>query len=417
MINSIIFFVYFLIIGFFILKYSSNKVINLSRLDCLILFSIKVTVGVLYANYFTTQDQIVNADTWTYFIDSKLETDFLVQNPLGFVKDLFSVKYQSSGGLFSSTYSYWNDLKANFFIKILAVLNLLSNKNYYVNLLFFNWLFLYGGLLLIKLVNEYYSIKKHWLLISIFLAPSALFWCSAVHKDGIVFTASVALIYCFIKILNTKGKPKHYFYLAIATLVLFALRNYYLLAIFPALLAYFLLIKLKLKSSIIFLVIVAGFFGILFVSGTFKPISFIANSIVNKHDDFAALEGNSKFATPTLNASVYSLINYFPFAFKVAFLHPLVNINLGLKYFLIGFENLIYLLLIIATGIKLLFTKAKSNPLVLTLFSISFLLSMFIGYIVCFDAAIIRYRSCFLPLLLVGCVLVLFGKPKNNLIN
>jgi hypothetical protein len=417
MINSIIFFVYFLIIGFFILKYSSNKVINLSRLDCLILFSIKVTVGVLYANYFTTQDQIVNADTWTYFIDSKLETDFLVQNPLGFVKDLFSVKYQSSGGLFSSTYSYWNDLKANFFIKILAVLNLLSNKNYYVNLLFFNWLFLYGGLLLIKLVNEYYSIKKHWLLISIFLAPSALFWCSAVHKDGIVFTASVALIYCFIKILNTKGKPKHYFYLAIATLVLFALRNYYLLAIFPALLAYFLLIKLKLKSSIIFLVIVAGFFGILFVSGIFKPISFIANSIVNKHDDFAALEGNSKFATPTLNASVYSLINYFPFAFKVAFLHPLVNINLGLKYFLIGFENLIYLLLIIATGIKLLFTKAKSNPLVLTLFSISFLLSMFIGYIVCFDAAIIRYRSCFLPLLLVGCVLVLFGKPKNNLIN
>ena len=417
MINSIIFFVYFLIIGFFILKYSSNKVINLSRLDCLILFSIKVTVGVLYANYFTTQDQIVNADTWTYFIDSKLETDFLVQNPLGFVKDLFSVKYQSSGGLFSSTYSYWNDLKANFFIKILAVLNLLSNKNYYVNLLFFNWLFLYGGLLLIKLVNEYYSIKKYWLLVSIFLAPSAIFWCSAVHKDGIVFTASVALIYCFIKILNTKGKPKHYFYLAIATLVLFALRNYYLLAIFPALLAYFLLIKLKLKSSIIFLVIVAGFFGILFVSGTFKPISFIANSIVNKHDDFAALEGNSKFATPTLNASVYSLINYFPFAFKVAFLHPLVNINLGLKYFLIGFENLIYLLLIIATGIKLLFTKAKSNPLVLTLFSISFLLSMFIGYIVCFDAAIIRYRSCFLPLLLVGCVLVLFGKPKNNLIN
>ncbi len=417
MINSIIFFVYFLIIGFFILKYSSNKVINLSRLDCLILFSIKVTVGVLYANYFTTQDQIVNADTWTYFIDSKLETDFLVQNPLGFVKDLFSVKYQSSGGLFSSTYSYWNDLKANFFIKILAVLNLLSNKNYYVNLLFFNWLFLYGGLLLIKLVNEYYSIKKHWLIVSIFLAPSAIFWCSAVHKDGIVFTASVALIYCFIKILNTKGKPKHYFYLATAALVLFALRNYYLLAIFPALLAYFLLIKLKLKSSIIFLVIVAGFFGILFVSGIFKPISFIANSIVNKHDDFAALEGNSKFATPTLNASLYSLINYFPFAFKVAFLHPLVNINLGLKYFLIGFENLIYLLLIIATGIKLLFTKAKSNPLVHTLFSISFLLSMFIGYIVCFDAAIIRYRSCFLPLLLVGCVLVLFGKPKNNLIN
>ena len=417
MLNSIIFFVYFLIIGFFILKYSSNKIINLSRLGCLILFSIKVTVGVLYANYFTTQDQIVNADTWTYFIDSKLETDFLVQNPVGFVKDLFTLKYQSSGGLFSSTYSYWNDLKANFFIKILAVLNLLSNKNYYVNLLFFNWFFLYGGLLLFKLANEYYEIKKHWLLISIFLAPSALFWCSAVHKDGIVFTASVALIYCFIKIINTKGKLKHYFYFASAALVLFALRNYYLLAIFPALMAYFLVIKLKFKSGIVFTVIIAAFFGILFVSCMYKPIAFIANSIVEKHNDFSVLEGNSKFATPALNATAFSLINYFPVALKVALLHPLVNIHLGLKYFLVGFENLVYLLLIIVSSLKLLFTNTKSNPLVHTLFSISFLLSMFIGYIVCFDAAIIRYRSCFLPFLLVACVLVLFGKPKNNFIN
>ncbi len=408
----VLFVVYFFLIILLIFKSNFFESTGLNFYQLLFLFSFKVVVGFVYSKIFASQNLIEGADTWTYFIESKTETDFLLQNPIGFCKDLFVVRYSDAGGLFSSSYSYWNDLKANFFIKILAILNVFSNKNYYVNLLFFNWLFLYGGLVLIKLANQFYTINKYWLIVGVFLAPSALFWCSALHKDGIVYSATVFLIYTGINLVHKTVKLKYFIVFCISALILFALRNYYLLAIIPPLIGYYLVVVHGFKATYAFNAIIVFCIILLLFSSLFKPISFIANSMVEKHNDFSLLLGNSKFTTPTLSASPMSLMQYFPFALKVAFFHPLVNYNLGFKYWLIAFENLVYLTLTVIALIKLF--KQTNNPLIATLLTTSFLLSIFIGYIVCFDAAIIRYRSCFLPLLLVACILVVFGKTKTQ---
>lgn len=409
---SFIFF--YVAINWLILRSSFVKSLDVSKEEIIILYAIKVVSAVLYANYFATQDQIFNADTWTYFIESKTETDALFNNPKIFITDLFYNKYSTNGGLFLSTYSYWNDLKANMFIKIISLVNVCSNKDYYINILFFNWFFIFGNLVLYKCIKEFYVVNKYILIAASFLAPSFLFWCSAIHKDGIVFTALIFCIYSFIKIVNGNKQIKNFVVLGFSLILIFSLRNFYLLALFPFLITYYISVYFKINAIRVFSSVSIFCFTFLMLSGYFNPTSFLLNSIVQKHNDFLLLEGNTKFITPELISTPNSFISFLPFAMKSSFFRPYFSLDANPKLLIASIENLIYIGLFFASIVKVLFTRDKDVlPITLLFFSISIVLYLLIGYTVCFDAAIIRYRSCFLPLFLVACVLVLFGKPKE----
>jgi hypothetical protein len=84
--------------------------------------------------------------------------------------------------------------------------------------------------------------------------------------------------------------------------------------------------------------------------------------------------------------------------------------------FLAMLENYIFLIVLIIAVIATFFKKNKilNAPIILTCILISFFLLLFIGYTVCFDAAIIRYRSVSFPLLIVPCIILIWGKTKNQ---
>jgi hypothetical protein len=349
-------------------------------------------------------------------MDSKEETDWLLKNPKAFASDLFANHYSQSGNLFSCTNSFWNDLKTTFFVKSLAILNLFSDKNYYINLLFFNAFFMFGGVAFYRLFKDNFIINK-WVLIAIvFFTPSFLFWCSGIHKDGIVFSATAISIFIFHKVLKDKFSAIRLFILMMCFALIFLLRNYYLLAIIPAFISWYIVEKTKLKASICFALMTTCCLLVLVFSSSFPITKSVCQSIVQKHDEFLTLDGNTKFQTPVLEVNLKSIVSYFPFAMQSSLVRPFPN-NIKSKGELLAMlENYFFLLVLIVAVVTAFYKKNKilDSPIILTCVLISFFLLLFIGYTVCFDAAIIRYRSVSFPLLIVPSIIIIFGKLKNQ---
>ncbi|MFY7965744.1 MAG: hypothetical protein ACOVO1_12670 [Chitinophagaceae bacterium] len=414
-----LFIFYFLIIGITLKKSSFFKNAEIPYYVLIGLFVLKVVAGLVYSHYFSFPNQIENADTWNYFIESKAETDWLLSNPKAFAADLFANHYSQTGNLFSCTNSFWNDLKTTFFVKLLALLNLLSGKNYYINLLFFNAFFMFGGVAFYRLFKDNFIINKWLLLVIVFFTPSFLFWCSGIHKDGVIFSATAISLFIFNKALKDKFNIIRIFILMLCFALIFLLRNYYLIAIIPAFVSWFIVEKTKLKVNISFAVTTISCLLILFFSSTLPITKSICESIVQKHDEFLTLDGNTKFQTPVLEAKVKSIISYFPFAMQSSLIRPFPNNIKSKGEFLAMMENYTFLIVLIMAVVKVFNKKNKilNSPIILSCILISFFLLLFIGYTVCFNAAIIRYRSVSFPLLIVPCIILIFGKLKHQLSN
>ena len=74
-----------------------------------------------------------------------------------FFKDIFNHRYSNSGNIFIAENSYWNDLKSNVIIKLLAICNVFTFKNYYANIVFFNFLFLFGLVAFYRLMSALFT--------------------------------------------------------------------------------------------------------------------------------------------------------------------------------------------------------------------------------------------------------------------
>ncbi|HVX49393.1 MAG TPA: hypothetical protein VHB48_04520, partial [Chitinophagaceae bacterium] len=153
------------------------------------LFVCKIAAGAVYAWFYALPQYIEGSDTWRFFEASKTETDFLLTNPWGFIKDIFHYGYKNAGNLFYGQNSYWNDLKSNVVIKLLAICNVFTFKNYYCNIILFNFLFFFGPVAFYRVMNQVFAGKMLLMVIAIFLLPSFMFWCSGIHKDGLLFMA------------------------------------------------------------------------------------------------------------------------------------------------------------------------------------------------------------------------------------
>ena len=76
-------------------------------------------------------------DTWAYHNEALQEYELLKTHPIDFFTNLFHTSYESGYSNFLTTHdSWWNDVKANFLIKLMAVFDLFSFGHYYVNVIF-----------------------------------------------------------------------------------------------------------------------------------------------------------------------------------------------------------------------------------------------------------------------------------------
>ncbi len=416
--NIAIFILYFLLFCWLVTRTRFFVRTGLPKPVLVGLFALKIFAGVAYAKFYGLPQYIAGSDTWRFFEASKTETDWLFKDPIGFIKDLFQYGYSQSGNIFSGESTYWNDLKSNLVIKLIAVCNVITFKNYYANLVIFNFLFFFGPVAFYRMMKNIFPGKTLLMVATIFLLPSFLFWCSGLHKDGLIFSSLALTTWFFHVLLNSNKAILKPLLLFIASfIVLFALRNIVCLLLAPALLIWFLCLRYPRRK----LLIIAGVYGLglllFFSAASINPSLNFPQYAVQKQDEFKKLQGNSQIKVRKLDPNFVSFAKFFPTAVDIALLRPHLAEMHNASYLPAILE---LFLLWSLTG--LFFFSKKSLPvnpqhiaIIIFCFCFAFSYLLLSGYTVTFSGAIVRYKAIVLPF--IFCPLICMINFNKTVVN
>ena len=377
---------------------------GLSNPQLIIIFLLKVMAGIFYGwigLYYGGLAQMY--DTWGFHAESISEYQLLYTDPSEYFTNLFRDPYGSGfSGFFASSDSYWNDLKGNILIKFFSVFNIFSFGNYYVNVIFYSFLTLFGAMAVYKVMNDAFPGKKMNILLAIFLVPSFVYWTSGLHKEGLIFTGISFIVYAvYFGRKEKKWGIKRVSALLIGLLLLLVLRNFILVIIVPAIIAWVASGRWPRRSLAIFSTIYLLFGILFFVARYVSPRLDFPQAVVNKQQEFIKLKGgNSSIPIKELEPNAISFLKNTPQAINLSTIRPYPS---DVKHIL-SLAAAIEINALLLLFLVFIFWHRKSDASrdfiwFCIFFSFSVLLA--IGFSVNNLGAIVRYRSIIMPLLVV----------------
>lgn len=399
----LLFVVYLVLFAWLVTKVKFFTRSGLSQSQLVILFLLKVMAGIFYGwigLYYGGLAQMW--DTWSYHTNSIQEYHLLFNNPHEYFTNLFKDPYE--GGVskfFETTDSYWNDLKGNVFIKILSVFNILSFGNYFINVVFYSLITLFGPIAIYRVMKDAFPGKKIAVLFATFLVPSFLYWTSGIHKEGLIFAGISLIIYCIY--FGNKEKKfgfKRIVCLLTGLLLILTLRNFIIIIIIPAIIAWLLSNRwpkygLAIFSSL-YLIFVILFFTVRYIDPRFD----FPQAVVNKQQEFMKLAGGSSIPIRELKPDAISFLKNTPQAITLSAIRPYPSDVKHILSLAAAIEVCALLLMFI---LFLIWRKNGLESKNLVYFCIFFSMSILlaIGFSVNNLGAIVRYRSVILPLLVI----------------
>jgi hypothetical protein len=394
---------------------------GLSKAQLVIIFLLKVMAGIFYGwvgIYYGNHAQMV--DTWSYHYSSIQEYKLLFQNPSEYLVNLFRDPY--SGGIFKffgTEDSYWNDLKGNSFIKILSVFNIFSFGNYYTNVIFYSFISMFGPIAIYRVMNDVYPGKKWQMLAAVFLIPSFLYWASGLHKEGLLFLGFSLVIFNFyFGLKKKKFSLANILFIVLGLLIALVFRNFLIIILIPALIAWFFAFKFFKKPltafGICYIFFVIFFFTAKYISASLD----FPEVVVTKQKEFVSLHGNSSVPMKRLEPNFRSFVINMPQTLSLSILRPYPSDVRHILSLAAAAETDLLLLLFV---VFLFFPNKRNNqnqPAIFIYFCmfLSFSVLITIGYSVNNIGAIVRYRSIILPLLLTPLFCRINWQKINKLI-
>ena len=172
--DYLLFIVYLLLFSWLVTRINFFKKTGLSKPQLVIIFLLKVMAGIFYGwmgQYYGGLAQMV--DTWNYHHHGLLEYQLLETDPKEYLTNLFYDPYNNDGtnSFFSSRNSYWNDLKSNVFVKIISIFDIFSFGYYYVNVIFYSFISLFGSIAFYRVMADVFPGAKKYCVIQSFLFP------------------------------------------------------------------------------------------------------------------------------------------------------------------------------------------------------------------------------------------------------
>ena len=366
------------------------------------LFLLKVLAG-LALGWLSLHYYGAGNDYWDLNREGWKEYQLLWQHPGEYFSNIFHSGYEKGyGGVFDSFQSFWNDLRNNIIIKLLSLFNIFSRGNYYINSLFCNFLVFFGHVALFRVFQQIFARRRIAGIIGCFLLPSVLYFNSGTNRDGFVFLLVAALVYLFYFSIE----EKHYGLQRLLAIVLFSgllflLRNYVLLALVPALAAWWLVRRKGWKPLLVFGAVYLFSGLILFNIDSVYPALQPLTVIVQKQTDYLHLPASATHVPLSpLQPTFGSFAQNAPEALAHVYLRPYFFEWGQAALIPFALEWLLYL------GLFVLFVffrdrEAGAGKKTFLWFCLFFTagIFLFIGYITPNLGSIIRYRSAYLPLL------------------
>ena len=429
----LLFVVYLIFFAWLVTKVKFFSRTGLSQSQLIIIFLLKVMAGIFYGwigLYYGGLAQM--QDTWSFHTNSVQEYNLLFNNPHEYFTNLFRDPYESGvSKFFESNDSYWNDLKGNMFIKILSVFNILSFCNYYVNVIFYSFATLFGAIAIYRVMTDVFPGKKMAILLATFLVPSFLYWTSGIHKEGLIFTGISLVIYVIYFSLKEKRLGfKRLLGLVAGLLLILALRNFIIILILPAIMAWLLANRWPKYGLAIFCSLYL-LFGIIFFTARYvNPTFDFPQAVVNKQQAFKQLkEGGSTIPMKDLEPTAASFLKNTPQAINLSTIRPYPSDVRHILSLAAAIE-IDALLLLFALFLFWRTNGNRSTSKNFMYFSVFFSMTLLlaIGFSVNNLGAIVRYRSVIMPLLVIpmaaqinwkklGDIVFNNIKNKNNVTN
>jgi hypothetical protein len=400
---------------------------GLSHSQLIILFLVKVMAGIFYGwigIYYGNLAQML--DTWGYHQIGIIEYQTLRSDPNLYFSNLFFNPYPVGwGDFFGSSDSYWNNLKGNVFVKLLSIFDILSFGHYYINVIFYSFITLFGPIAFFRVMNDVFPGKRLAVLLATFFIPSFIYWTSGVHKEGLIFLGISLIIYhLYFGWKEKKYTLTRWLGVLLGLAILFILRNFLMLLVIPAVIAWLLASRwpkygLAIFTSI-YLIFTILFFTVRYID---KRLDF-PQAVVNKQQAFLKMQGGvSTIPIKELEPTLSSFMKNTPQAITLSFLRPFPG---DVHHLLSLAASLEINLLVLLFLLFLLFRKKNGptsrNIVYLNLFlSISIMLA--IGFSINNLGAIVRYRSIVISLLMISIIArtdwqklgrYITGKNKNN---
>jgi hypothetical protein len=403
--EQLLFAAYLIFFAWLVTKTKFFTASGLTTSQLVILFLLKVMAGILYGwigVYYGELAQMV--DTWAYHYESVKEYQLLRADPQLFFTNIFHNSYNDGYTKFLAVEnSWWNDLKGNVFIKILALMNLASFGNYYINVIIFSFISLFGPIAIYRVMKDVFPSKNVPVLLATFLIPSVIYWTSGLHKDGIIYFGLMFVIYQVYFGLKDGFSVLRIFSILLSLLLVLGLRNFMIIPILPALLAWILSSRTKKHPALVFTAVYAFFIIAFFTARYIHPRLDFPEEVVVRQEAFMGLGGGSAVAVKKLEPSFLSFAMNTPQALTLSSIRPYPTDVRHLLSLAAAVEVNFLLLLF---GVFLFWRKNGTpvNPFLLfcVFFSFSFLLM--IGYTVNVLGAVVRYRSLVLGLLIIPVV-------------
>ena len=413
----LLFVVYLILFAWLVtkVKFFSNS--GLSQPQLIILFLLKVMAGIFYGwigLYYGNLAQMV--DTWSFHYDGIHEYHLLYNNPHEYFTNLFNDPYE--GGVskfFGSNESYWNDLKTNVFIKILSVFNIFTFGHYYVNVILYSFITLFGPIGIYRVMVDVFPSRKLPILLATFLVPSFLYWTSGIHKEGLIFTGISLVIYSvYFGAKEKRFGIKRIICLLIGLLLLLVLRNFLIIILVPAVLIWLVANRWPKYGLVIFssLYIILGilFFTLRYID----PRLDFPQAVVDKQQAFIKLQGgSSSIPIKELQPNAISFLKNTPQAINLSTVRPYPSDVHHILSLAAALEiDSLLLLFVLFLFWRTNGLRSRNFIYFCIFFSLSLLFA--IGFSVNNLGAIVRYRSVIIPLLIVPMIVQINWKKIES---
>lgn len=339
-----------------------------------------------------------------FHIMSLNEYHLLKHVPDYFVKETFKDYNNQYSGLFATSQSFWNNLKTNVIVKPLAILNLVTFRNLYINTLIFNIGIFFGSVALYRACKNTFNLKGFLPVAAVFLFPSALFFTSTIHRDGLVWMCLGLITLAFQQSAGFRFTFKRIVFIVLPWLLIFALRNYLAILILPALAAWYLTVKYKGHAGVIYSLIASLCILLFFTLRNWIPSADFPRFVVDRLHSFDEISVVSNTYLPVvgLTADFYGFLKTFPTAFTHVFLLPFVWKTSHIFILCFGVELLFLQILFLYF---LIVRKGRFHPLTAFFLFVALVSLIMIGYTVPNLGAIVRYRSIYMHLLFITMII------------
>ncbi|WP_303311356.1 hypothetical protein [Hymenobacter sp. BT730] len=302
-----------------------------------------------------------------------------------------------------------------FFIKLLSVLNLMTDGSVWMNAGYLSIFSFIGCWQLAKVVGQLFPATTPLAApLAMLACPSVVFWSAGITKESVLLGGLAWLAALVLQVCYGKGPVRWYTVIVGVLLVWLSFKMRFFFAVFMLIALAFLgliralqQMKMVLPRWVQVSLLLALFFGAAWSAGEVSPV-FRANKftsqLINNYNKLAERsEGKPHLRYTHLKPTISSIGRYAPLAALNTVVRPLPGEEKELKYVVSSIENvgIIVLLLLVVWGI--LHGKAGKLPFTVVLaFSFyCFMIAALIGLSTPNLGTLSRYRVAFLPFLLL----------------